>query len=139
MELFHSNILQEVELFVGRSLNQKDDLQLIIGVCLQNNLMEDFEKLAFTGKYVHGLLRVLSNSDKIPEVKSVDHIKKDLSENLEMIISQLKNISIKMSNGDKENIEKKYFEVSKNSFNNLQLLSEDLNSIKKYLNDLKRK
>jgi hypothetical protein len=132
------NVLEEVEKFVKKQLNRSDDVRIIIKSCNETNNFKLFEKLSFTGKYVYGLMNVLKNSQDIPEVSSVENIKKDLSENLEKIISLLKEITLNFSQKDKIDFEEKYLTISQNSFTNLQLLIEDLDSIKKYLNYLKR-
>ena len=44
-----------------------------------------------------------------------------------------------MNDENKKKIESNYLELSQNSLQNLQLLVEDLDNIKKYLNHLKRK
>ncbi len=132
------NFLDDVEKFSGKSLNRKDDLADIIEAYKSSNKFEDFEKLSFTGKYVNGLFRVLANSTKIPEVENVDHIKKDLSENMEKVISQLKEITSNMNDMDKKIFEENYFQLSQSTMQNLQLLVEDLDSIKRYLNKIKR-
>ena len=136
--LSQKDLLDEVEKFNGKSLNRKDDLSIIIDVYNQTGTAEDFEKLSFTGKYINGLLRVLKSSIKIPEVQSIDHVKKDLSENIEKVISQLSEITFKMKDENKKKIESTYLELSQNSLPNLQQLVEDLDNIKKYLNHLKR-
>jgi len=133
------NFLDDVEKFSGNSLNKKDDLADIIEAYKSSNKFEEFENLSFTGKYVNGLFRVLTNSSKIPEVENVDHIKKDLSENIEKVISQLKEITSYMNEKNKMLIEENYLKLSQSSLQNLQQLVEDLDSIKKYLNFLKRK
>ena len=69
------NLVDEAEKFNGKSLNRKEDISIIIDECIQSDKVEDFESLSFTGKYINGLLRVLKNSVKIPEVQSVDHVK----------------------------------------------------------------
>ena len=134
-----SNFLDDVEKFSGKSLNKKDDLADIIEVYKSAKKFEDFENLSFTGKYVNGLFRVLANSTKIPEVENVDHIKKDLSENMEKVISQLKEITSYMNAKNKMLIEENYLKLSQSSLQNLRLLVEDLDIVKKYLNFLKRK
>ena len=85
------------------------------------------------------MFKVLANSTKIPEVENVDHIKKDLSENMGKVISQLKEITFYMNEKNKMLIEENYLKLSQSSLQNLQQLVEDLDSIKKYLNFLKRK
>lgn len=139
MNKLQSTFLKEVEKFTGKLFNRKDDLKIIIEAFNHNEKIEDFEKLTFTGKYVNGLFRVLNNSIKIPEVESVDHIKKDLSENMEKVILQLKEITFKMNAEDKKKIEDNYLQLSQNSLLNFQQLVEDLDTIKKYLNHLKRR
>ena len=134
-----SNFLDDVEKFSGKSLNKKDDLAAIIESYKSHKKFEDFENLSFTGKYVNGLFKVLANSTKIPEVENVDHIKKDLSENMEKVISQLKEITSYMNAKNKMLIEENYLKLSQSSLQNLRLLVEDLDIVKKYLNFLKRK
>jgi hypothetical protein len=138
MNKLHPNFLDDVEEFSGKSLNKKDDLVIIIEAYNTYEKSEDFESLSFTGKYVNGLFRVLKNSVKIPEVENVDHIKKDLSENMEKVIYQLKEITLNMNEKNKISIEDNYIKLSQNSLQNLQQLVEDLDKIKKYLNHLKR-
>lgn len=133
------NFLDEVEKFSGKSLNKKDDLADIIETYKSFKNFEDFENLSFTGKYVNGLFKVLANSTKIPEVENVDHIKKDLSENMEKVISQLKEITSYMIEKNKMLFEENYLQLSQSSLQNLQQFVEDLDIIKKYLNFLKRK
>lgn len=137
--LSKKNLLDEVEKFNGKSLNRKEDLSIIIDVYNQTGKVEDFEKLSFTGKYLNGLFRVLKISVKIPEVESIEHVRKDLSENVEKVISQLSEITFKMKDENKKKIESTYLELSQNSLQNLQKLVEDLDNVKKYLNHLKRK
>lgn len=136
--LLQKDLLNEVEKFSGKSLNQKEDISIIIGACNQSNKVEAFESLSFTGKYINGLFRVLKSSVKIPEVQSVEHVKKDLSENMEKIISQIKEITPHMSDENKKKIDFNYLELSQHSMQNLKRLVEDLDNIKKYLNHLKR-
>jgi hypothetical protein len=133
------NFLDDAEKFSGKSLNNKDDLMLVLEACNSNEKLKEFEDLSFTGKYVNGLFRVLQNSVKIPEVENIDQIKKDLSENMEKVISQLKEITSYMNEKNKIFIEDNYIKLSQNSLQNLQHLVEDLDSIIKYLNFLKRK
>ena len=133
-----AEFLDNVEKFSHQSLKRKDDLSILVKAYDQNRKIEDFENLSFTGKYVNGLFTVLKNSVNIPEVESVDHIKKDLSENMEKVISQLKEITFKMDDDEKKIIEEKYLKLSQVSLKNLRQLVEDLDLIKKYLNHLKR-
>ena len=134
-----STLFDEVENFTGKLFNCKDDLKIILETFNLDDKIEDFEKLVFTGKYINGLFRVLKSSVKIPEVESVDQIKKDLSENVEKMIFHLREISFKMNEENRKKIDANYLQLSQYSFQNLQQLVEDLDNIKKYLNHLKRK
>ena len=138
MNNLHPNFLDEVEKYSQQSLNKKDDLKDILEAYNKHGIIDDFEKLTFTGKYVNGLFKVLKNSSKIPEVENVDHIKKDLSENMEKVISFLTEITFKMDDRNKMFIEQNYLKLNQSSFQNIQQLVEDLDNIKKYLNHLKR-
>lgn len=132
------DFLDEVEKFTQQSLNKKDDLTAIFNAYNKNKMFDEFEKFSFTGKYVNGLIKVLKNSSKIPEVENVDHIKKDLSENIEKVTSLLKEITFKMDVTKQMFIEENYLKLNQNSLQNIQQLVEDLDRIKKYLNHLKR-
>lgn len=134
----HPNFLDNVEEFFGKLLNKKSDFGLLIRLCDTEEKVKNFESLSFTGKYVNGLLRVLQNSSKIPEVENVDQIKKDFAENMEKVISQLKDITSETNDADKQIFEENYFQLSQTTMQNLQQLVEDLDSIKKYLNYKKR-
>jgi hypothetical protein len=132
------NFLDEVEKFSGKSLNKKNDLAVILDAFNVTEKFKEFENFAFTGKYVNGLFRVLHNSVKIPEVENIDQIKKDLSENMEKVISQLKEITSYMNAKNKMLIEENYLKLSQSSLQNLLYLVEDLDIIKKFLNHIKR-
>mgnify|MGYP001371913150 CR=1 FL=1 len=138
MNKVHPDFLDDAEKFSGKSLNKKNDLSIILEVIDTDEKFKDFENLCFTGKYVNGLFRVLRNSANIPEVENVDQIKKDLSENMEKVVSQLKDITNYTNEKNKMLIEENYLELSQNSLQNLQQLVGDLDIIKKYLNHLKR-
>lgn len=138
MNKVHLNLLDDVEKFSGKSLNKKNDLTIILEVIDSDEKFMDFENLSFTGKYVNGLFRVIRNSANIPEVENVDQIKKDLSENMEKVISQLKEITLNINEMNKKFFEDNYFQLSQTSLQNLKHLVEDLDIIKKYLNHLKR-
>lgn len=138
MKNYPENLLNDTEKSLNVFLNKKSDLLLILNAYKLNNDAEGFENLCFTGKYLNGLFKVLKNSSNVSEVKSVDHIKKDIGENLEKVMSQLRQIQIKLNEEEKAIIQEKYLQLSQNSLQNLQALVEDLDNIKKYLNFLKR-
>ena len=132
------NLLNETEEYLKLPLNKKSDLILIIKAYKLDDNFSGFENLCFNGKYLNGLFRVLKSSSNLAEVKSVDYIKKDISENIEKIISQLREINLKLNEEEKATLQENYLQLSQNSLQNLQALVEDLDNIKKYLNFLKR-
>jgi len=136
--LSNPNFLDDVEKFTSKSLMRKDDLQIIIHSFNQTKSFEDFESFTFLGKYVNGLFRVLESSGKVTEFQNLEQVKKDLRENIEKVISRLKEITLNLNEDHKIKIEKNYLALSKDSFQNLKLLVEDLDHIKKYFNYLKR-
>lgn len=136
--LSNPNFLDEVEKFTSKSLKRKDDLQIIIDFHIQNKNVDDFESFTFLGKYLNGLFRVMQSSEKVTEFNNIELVKKDLGENIEKVISRLKEITLKLDDEKKTKIENNFLDLSKNSFQNIQHLVEDLDHIKKYLNYLKR-
>lgn len=135
---YDANTLNSAEEFTNSMLLCKNDLLIIINESYKNNKAELFEELCFTGKYVNGLIRVMKTGSGNPEVKSLDYIKKDLSDNMEKVINQLREITFNSSIEIKNEFEKKYFKLSPDTFKNLSELVSDLDSLKKYLNHLKR-
>ena len=139
MKEISENLINETEEFLKRSLKKKDDLRIILNSFMQKNKFEDFKKFTFDGKYLNGLFRVLKESPNLSEVKSVDHIKKDISETIEKMISKISEVADSLNENEKAALKKNYLELSQDSLKNLQTLSEDLDDIKKYLNYIKRK
>ena len=138
MKLDDKNFLKGVEDYTGSLLQKKDDINKLIEVVVTEKKEEEFEKLTFTAKYICGMLRVVKNAPGIPEVSSIDHIKNDLNENIKKGMEQLKEI-IAFSNEDVKNyFEKTYSTLTTQNFTNLTQLFSDLESVKKYINYLKR-
>ncbi|MCU0405616.1 MAG: hypothetical protein MUE91_02885 [Ignavibacteriaceae bacterium] len=138
MKLNDRNFLMEVEAFTGSLLLKKDDIVKLIEVVVAEKKEVEFEKLTFTAKYICGMMRVVKNAPGIPEVSSINHIKSDLNDNMKMGIDQLKEL-IAFSDADMKNyFEKAYFTLTTQNFTNLTQLFSDLESVKKYINYLKR-
>lgn len=138
MQQYDINTLNSAEEFTNSVFTKKDDIMILISESYKNNKAEIFEELCFTGKYVNGLMRVIKTGSSNPEVKSIDHIKKDLSDNIEKVINQLREITLNSSIEVKDKFEKKYFKLSPETFKNLTELVSDLDALKRYINYLKR-
>ncbi len=137
-ETFDKNLLNETEKFSNASLNCKTDLQLIVDNCIKNNLYKEFEDLAFTGKYIEGLKRVLSKGADFQEIDNLDYVKKDLTSNMEKILEQIGLTLTKSDKSTQDYFQNTYLSLTPDNFNNLNELLVDLELIKKYLNFLKR-
>jgi enoyl-[acyl-carrier-protein] reductase (NADH) len=138
MNLDDKNFLKEVEEYTGSLLLKKDDIHKLIEVVITEKKEEEFEKLTFTAKYICGMMRVVKNSAGIPEVSSIEHIKNDLNENIKKGIEQLKEIISSSSGSEKDYFDKTYFTLTTENFSNLTQIFSDLESVKKYINHLKR-
>lgn len=137
--ILENNFLDQVEKFVEKKLHRKKDLYLIIEKHFQNKGIDEFEDFTFTGKYVNGLFRVLQSSGNVIDFQNLDQVKKDLNDNVEKVTSRLREITLILNENDKAMIDRNYLELTKESFQNIRQLAEDLDHIKKYLNYLKRK
>lgn len=134
----NNRFLDEVEKFVDKKLIRRDDLSFIIDEYFNQKDLNEFEEFAFTGKYVNGLLRVLQSSGNVTDFQNLDQVKKDLNDNIEKVISRLREITLNLTEEDRVRIDKNYLELTKESLQNIRNLTEDLDHIKKYLNYLKR-
>jgi hypothetical protein len=132
------NFIGEVETFTKNKLQRKSDLKKLIEISSSNLKEKEFEELAFTAKYVCGVMRVLKKAVTIPEVQSIDHIKEDLSKNLKKVIEQLRSLVLISENDMQEYFEKTYLKLSPDNITNLNQLLSDLELVKKYINHLKR-
>ena len=138
INLIDNSFLSEVENFTGSFLQKKEDVKKIIDAVVAGGKENEFEELTFTAKYICGMLRVIKNAPGIPEVTSIEHIKSDLSENIKKGIEQLRQILSSVSESEQNYFEQTYFKLTAQNFTNLSGLFSDLESVKKFLNYLKR-
>jgi len=138
MNISDKNFLDEVEEYTSGKLKRRDDIQKLIEVVISNGKAEEFESLTFTAKYISGLLRVLKSAPGIPKVNSIDHVKNDLSENMKKGIELMKEIILSGDENFRKYFDDTYLSLSPQNFSNLSQLFSDLDSVKKYLNYLKR-
>jgi len=138
MNLSDKNFLEDVEKYTTNVIQHKADIKLLIDAVAKSGKNEEFEQLTFTAKYISGMMRVLKSAPGIPEVTTVDHVKKDLNENIKKGIDQLKEIISTADEKVKLHFEETFFTLTTQSFTNITGLFSDLESVKKYLNFLKR-
>lgn len=131
-------LLKKVDEFSNFKLLRRDDLQIIFteGVKEENNKL--FEDLVFTAKYVQGLMKVMKMGQENSEVKSLEHVKVDLTKNMEKVVEQIRQIVAGSSQSDRDYIEKNFLQMTADAFKNLNELLSDLDWTKRYLNNFKR-
>ncbi len=130
--------ITETEEFTSHVFNNKSDVSELIEISAEFKSEEQFNELVFTAKYVKGLARILNKAPGIPEVESVEHVKKDMSENIKKFSEQLRGIVSTIEESKKKYFVEKYLSLSRESMLNLNSLLEDLEAVKKYLNYVKR-
>ncbi len=135
---FSKDFIDEVEIFSNNQLKKKEDLQKIYNESLTNNTTHLFEELSFTAKYLNGLMKILKSGVNNPEVQSLEHVKKDLTSNLNKFIEQVNHILLHSDDDLKNYFDENYLKMSQGSFQNLNELISDLDWTKKYLNYFKR-
>ncbi|MDP1993939.1 MAG: hypothetical protein Q8K40_01700 [Ignavibacteria bacterium] len=128
----------EVEKFSQNKLLVKSDLQMLVLSAISSLNEELFFSIAFTAKYIQGLLRVIHQAGTNPEIKNLTQIKTDLTENMEKISSDLITLLAGSEIKVKEMFAEKYLALTAESFANLRKLLNDLEWVKIYQNQLKR-
>ena len=128
----------EVEKFSENKLFVKQDLLTLLSSAIDSLNEELYFSIAFTAKYVQGLLRVIQQAGTNPEIKNLAQIKNDLTENMEKITDNLKTLIAYSDIEVKEKFEEKYLALTAESFSNLRNLLSDLEWVKIYHNRLKR-
>ncbi len=81
---------------------------------------------------------MLKKGADFQEIDNLDHVKKDLTENMEKVIGDIRALLIHSSEINNKHFEDTYLSLTPNCFQNLNELLEDLEWVKKYLNYQKR-
>lgn len=136
--LLNEHFLDEAENYTEKRFTQRFTLSELIRIINKSGQIEKFNELVFTAKYVNGLYRSINLSQINTQISNLDQIKKDFFDNLEKVSLLFKEIFSLESNETANEIVKKYTEIGEVQFQNLLLLIDDLDQIKKYLNYLKR-
>jgi ElaB/YqjD/DUF883 family membrane-anchored ribosome-binding protein len=132
-------LVQDIEIFSGESLKRKDDLSTLLKLGYANQKEDLIEELSFTSKYVQGLFRVLKQGTTNPEVQNIEQIKNDISANLEKVKDKIEQLLENSAEQTKKYFRENYLQLSQNNMLNLTELMNDLEWLKKYSNQLKRK
>ncbi len=132
------SVYDELNMRYPHKLKCGEDLLRIIELSYQFDLNEELDALAFSGKFSHGLLKIIQQGGATIEKDYFDKIKKEYAESLESVKRSLEPILKKSSDFFRKIFEEKYFSLSQEGVFNLSNLCSDLNYLKIYLNDKKR-
>lgn len=130
--------IKDLDEFAGGKINDRIELQELVEIAAQYNRLSLFEELAFTAKYVQGLMKVLKSASSNPEITNVERIKTDLSVNVEKVFVQIREILTDTNEETIKRFEAKYLGMTGESFINLNRLMADLDWAKMYINHHKR-
>ncbi|HPI37183.1 MAG TPA: hypothetical protein PK397_04485 [Ignavibacteriaceae bacterium] len=130
--------LNSAAAFHQKEFSCYNDLLILLPTVYSNNRETEFESIIFDAKYVLGLMRVIEKAASNPDVKNIEQIKKDLSETTKKVISALQRI-IAGNEDLSKGFNGKYFVLTGEAFANFRLLLSDLERIKIYSNEMKRK
>lgn len=133
-----SDFINDVEKFSKDKLKRKAELIRIYEEALKYKNEKLFDDLAFTAKYVQGLMRVVKSGSINPDIKNIDSIKKDFTDNMNKVVLKIRELISSADENLKIHFEQTYFELSQQGFVNLAELLSDLEWIKIYLNDSRR-
>lgn len=133
-----SDFVDEVEKFLKRSLHRKAEVIAIYDASIDSNQMNIFRELCFTAKYLVGMMRVLQEGGNNPQVNNLEDVKKDFAANMNKAIEQIRQIVAGADISQKKYFEEEFFLRSHAALTNINELLADLESVKLYLNYLKR-
>jgi hypothetical protein len=132
-----ADVVDQIDEFSQHQLIKKTDLKTLYHLSVEKGNEKAFEDLSFTAKYVKGLIRVLKTGTSNPDVKSLEHIRKDFTHNMQKVVDQMKELVVNADEQIKTYFDSAYFELSNQSMQNLNLLLSDLEWSKKYFNERK--
>jgi hypothetical protein len=135
-ELRADEYVEEIDNFSRGKLNCKEDLKILLKHIFSYSNEEQLNELSFTAKYVQGLFRAINQGSANPEIKNIDDLKKEITQNIEKCVSILKEVIPEEECNAYWN--ERYFELNTKSFFSLKYLLSDLEWVKMYRNDAKR-
>ena len=130
--------IEAIQKFSGFKLKRTDDLKSLLEICTASENQNLFEELIFTAKYAAGLKRVLTEAPMNPEVKGIESLQSDYTENLKKLINQLKELILNTDESFSSRFAETYLELTQLSLQNLNELISDLDWTKMYFNAAKR-
>ncbi len=127
----------EAEQFSRGEFNQKEDVIRVTELSLKNHDRNYLDNLAFNAKYTQGLLRIIRNRANNIEDEYFTKIQKEYTQKIQEVKAQLEEL-LSGSGGFINSIfNEKYFLITPQALENLNLLCADLGKVKSYLNEKK--
>lgn len=130
---------EAVKQFSHNKLQSEEDLMRIVEVIFREDDKDLLEKLAFSAKYAHGLMKIFQDRSNDFEEEYFQKIKGEYSEAIKDIREKLSVVIGNSTSFIKSIFEEKYLAMTQDSMMNLKKLIEDLSWVKMYLNDQKRR
>ena len=132
------NIFEEVLKLSGGTLNNPDDLKLIIGSALNQNKLETLESLSFHAKFSDGILSVIRKKNTAVPQEYFSKAEEEFKNNLFKVRGCLEEILTNESEFIKSILTEKYLHLSQSGLENLSRLCSDLSYLKLFFNDIKK-
>jgi hypothetical protein len=120
-------------------IKRGEDLKRIIETAYQFDLKDELEQLAFSGKFSNGLFKIIQAGGGTFEPEYFEKIKVEYTESLQEVKNRIEKILEKSSDFFSGIFREKYFTLSHEALKNLADLCADLNYLKIYINEIKRK
>lgn len=132
-----AEILTSIGELSNNKISFKDDVEIILNHSIQTDKIDLLKTLAFEAKYSTGLLRVITQKDKIIDEEYFQRMKSEYTESVRKLREKLAVLLIDASPFIKEIFETKFLEMSQTGMMNLNKLCADLSYVKLYFNDQK--
>lgn len=120
-------------------LAQKEDLQRIITQALENDKLDVLKEIAFTSKYLHGLMSIVKRGDSSAENGMLEKYIKEYSEKVGGLREKYAILLNSAGEFYKNIFFSKYFNLTQEAASNLSQLCGDMNKLKIYFNESKFK
>ncbi|MHC1737967.1 MAG: hypothetical protein AB9882_08175 [Ignavibacteriaceae bacterium] len=126
-------LTDRIEDFSNRKIMDREALSDILALSVVSDKEKELRELAFTAKYIQGILRGAKKAAGNPEINNLEFLKGELGEHIQKFAGMLRGLIPPLPESDKLN--KKYFGENVNSFADIQTLISDLEWVKMFLND----
>lgn len=126
-------LAERVEDFSNYKVIDREALAEILYVSFEYGKEKELRELAFTAKYIQGILRGAKKAAGNPEINNMEFLKGELGEQIQKFAGMLRGLIPPQPESEKLN--EKYFGENVNSFADIQTLISDLEWVKMFLND----